>query len=99
VNVLAEELGGRVLAVELRNLVEVLEVHDAQDLLQRVLRGSKVDDQAVLVELVGDEDRLDLVRDDVHELGGAEDLALERVRTFQVVADRQREHGNDLPAG
>ena len=49
-----EELGRRVAPLELRHLVQVLEVERAEHRVHRVQRPADVDDDAVRVELAAD---------------------------------------------
>src|SRR5665213_1862067 len=95
-DVFGEEFGGGVDALELSNLVEVLVVQRLEYFLQHVMGAADVDHNAVGVELVGDERRIDHEGRAMQRLRWAEQGAPKRMGDHDVVADFNDEQGNLL---
>src|SRR5215471_14826252 len=88
-----QELGGRVLAVEGRVIVEVPEVELAEDRLERVRRPADVDHHTLGPELRPSELQVDHVRGTVQTLGRPEELAAKAVSNHHVSSNADAEHG------
>ena len=95
-DVLGQKFGRGVDALELRHLVEILVVQRLEHFLQRIERAADVDHDAVAVERVGDERRVDHEGRAVQRLRRAEHRAAKRVGDHDVVADFDDEQGVPL---
>ncbi len=95
-DVLGQEFGRGVVALELRHVVEVAVVQRLQHRLQHLMRAADVDHDAVLVERLGDERRIDHEGRAVQRLRRAEHRAAKRMGDHDVVADFDGEQGMPL---
>ena len=81
-------------ALELRHVVEIAVVQRREHRLQRLVRAADVDDDAVVVERLGDEGGVDHEGRAVQRLRRAEHGAAERMGDHDVVADFDGEQGH-----
>src|SRR5664279_2379683 len=84
---LGEKFGGGVGAFEFGKIVEILVVERRQRRLQRVERAADIDHDAVSIELVGDEGRIDDKGRAMQSLRRAEHGTAERMSDHDVVAN------------
>ena len=95
-DVLGQEFGRGVGALELRHVVEIAVVQRLEHGLERLVRAADVDHDAVAVELIGDERGIDHEGRAVQRLRRAEHRAAERMGDHDVVADFDGEHRQPL---
>lgn len=91
-HVLAEILCRRVDPSQLLDIVQVLESHGGQCLVECYLRGGEIHDDPVLVDIRNDEGDVDVKSADVHDLRRPEDLAIQGVGALEVVDNIETEH-------
>ena len=93
---LGEKFGGGVAALEFGHVVEIAIVQRRQHGLQRVMRAADVDDDAVAIERLGDEGRVDHEGRAVQRLRRPEHGAAERMGDHDVVANFDGEQGTSF---
>ena len=92
----AQELGGRELALELRQLVEVLVFQRFQRFAEHVERGADVDHDVLLGQLLAEERDVDDERRAVHALRRPEERIGQAVADHDAITDFDGEHGGGL---
>ena len=96
---LGEEFGRGVDAFEFRHVVEIAIIERRERRLERFVRPADIDDDAVGIERLGDEGRIDDKGRPMQGLRRAEHGPAERMSDHDVVADFDGEQGTPLLVG
>jgi len=98
-NMLGKKFGSSVLAPEFGHVVEIAIIERCQGHLERLVRAADINDNAVRIERLGEEGRIDDEGRPMQRLCRAKNGTVERMGDHDVVADFDGEQGTPLKVG